>query len=945
MMQMFVSDDDVAQLEQELVPVSGPHHLQILVMLAWHLCQRDTRRALELADMADSRLASSALNLAQRQQLAARLLLVRAKAKWLFALLDDACKLTAQVLQAMQELGEVEGQIDAHWLDGLIANDRGDPAHAAKAWRAGLALAEGLDDRFRSRVLLIALASGLAYSDIQAAVDQYGSALDLNLRDLHPFNRAGFLDFFGVIAVRRSEFANSIQFWIEATQIALVFGHVRRGIVLLTNVGDSFNNLNDHQSALEWMQRALGKARDTGWPVTVGTCLMQMGETLRRLGRLDAAQEILNEALLVLAPVYASRTYAIALAYSADLALDRRDWSAAYRTFCQLNKRADALRQPEFQIMAMRGQALALMQLHCPDSAVVAAQAAHAIAIENQDPLMLISVLTTLAEIHARYSLPAPSQIQEANPQLHYLKQAEQVATTISGYIIPGDLLDALADAHAVAGDYASALQVARAAREARDKTHSQEATNRAIALQVRHQTERAESEREYHQQLAQTEAKRVAVLQHTSDVLAHLGAIGQEITAQLEVDGLFQALNQHVHRLLDVSSFTIFLLDADGEGLSAAFSVEQGQTVALMQVPLSSNIFNSARCARERREIMINIEPGQLDPTLIPGTLPTLSRLFAPLMIGERVLGVMTIQSLREHAYGERDLLIFRTLCAYGAIALDNANAYQQLQQAQSQLVAQEKLAALGSLVSGVAHELNSPIGNSILMTSALEGKATVMHDKIMQQRLRQSDLDEFLQDTQETASLILKNLTTAAELVSSFKQVAVDRTSAKRRVFNLHQTCQEIVTTFTSQLRLSGHSIDILIDDDIIMDGYPGPLGQVLGNLLNNALLHAFDGIANGKMTLAAKKIGQDHVLITFMDNGIGIAEKNLPCIFDPFFTTKSGQGDSGLGMNIVYNIVTSLLSGKITVESELGKGTTVVLDLPLTVALVAEAGAEAA
>ena len=940
-MRMFISNDDLALLEQELAGLVGTAHLQVLVELAWHLHQRNTLRALELADEAEARLGSSALQLVQREQLAARLLLVRAKAKWLYAKLDDACALVEKILPEMQRLRDLRGEVDAHWLRSLIANDQGEPTRAAEELRAGLAVARQAGDQVRIRVLLTALAIGIAYSNVYMATSRYGEELDPGLPDLHPVNVAGFHDFLGVAAGQRSEFASSVEHWMLSAQINLQVGQVRRTIVQYTNIGDSFNSLNDHHSALDWMQRALDMARDTGWPVTVGSCLMQMGETLRRLGRLQAAQDMLSEALLALAPVAASRSYAIALAYSGDLALDRHEWSAAYRTFCQLHKRADALNHPEFQIMAMRGQAHALLQLHCPESALVAAQAARSLAIAKHDPYMLIAVLKTLAEIHARSPLPAPHAMTERNAQLHYLQQAAQVANTISGYILPGSLLDALADAHATAGDFDAALQVARAARDARDKTHSQEATNRAVALQVRHQTERAEAEREYHRQLAQAEAKRVAVLQQTSEVLEHLGAIGQEITAHLEIDGLFAALNRHVHRLLDVASFRIYLLDTDGQGLTAAFSVEQGEAVPKHQVPLSSNIFNSARCVRERREIMINVEPGIDDPTLIPGTLSTLSRLFAPLMTGERVLGVMTIQSLRSHAYGEREQLIFRTLCAYGAIALDNANAYSQLQQAQSQLVAQEKLAALGSLVAGVANELNSPIGNSLLMTTALEGKVDDMNDKITRQCLRQSDLDDFLLDTRETATLILKSLTSAAELVSSFKQVAVDRTSAKRRLFNLLQTCHETITTLNSQIRHSGHTLEVLIPDDIVIDSYPGPLGQVLSNLVNNALLHAFDGREHGHMELHARRLDQEHVRITFRDDGVGIAGKNLARVFDPFFTTKAGQGDSGLGMNIVYNIVTSLLNGKIRVESELGNGTTVVLDLPLAVGQVQEVG----
>lgn len=942
---MFICNHEVLQLEQELALAVGVRRLQLLVELAWHLRQRQSRRALELVEQAQATLASSALTLIQRQVLAVRLMLVQAKVSSLFGKLDQAMQLIEQALLEGQGLGAddliADDLIaDAHSLGAGILNDQGRPDLAILAWQRALVVSERLNDPIRLGAVHAGMGIWLAYRDQKAALEQYGQLLSVQQQGLHPSCLAAYYDFWGVIATQRSEFVASIEFWTTCRQYAAEVGQLRRVIVVATNIGDSFNNLNDHHSALEWMQRGLDLARPTDWPTAIGGCLMQMGETLRRLGRLSASQDILNESLRTLAPLAASRTYAIALAYFSELALDRRDWAGAYRTFCQLQHRADALNHPEFQIMAIRGQAHALMELHCPDSALVAANSVYNLSLVKQDPYLHISVLKTLADIHARYpALAAPANMQALNPQLHYLLQAQHAANHISGYTITGDLLDALADAHAAAHDFDAAYRVARAAHEARDKTHSQETTNRALALQLHYQTERAQAEQAHHRQLAEAEAKRVASLQHITEVLVHLGSIGQEITAHLELEGLFQALNRHVHRLLDANSFTIYLCDPDGLTLSSALSVEYGKILPKHQIELRSNVYNSARCVRERREIIINIDPTREDPTLLPGTLVTLSRLFAPLLVGERILGVMTIQSIHAHAYGERELLVFRTLCAYGAIALDNANAYRQLQQAQTQLVAQEKLAALGALVAGVAHELNSPIGNSLLMTSVLQEKTDEVYAKITTQTLRQTDLDEFLNDTHDSASLILRNLTAAAGLVSSFKQVAVDRTSAKRRKFHLRLTCQEILMTLMSQIRLSGHTLEVDIDDVIHMDAYPGSLGQVLTNLINNALLHAFDGMEGGKMLLRAYLTSSERVCIEFSDNGVGIPEQNLERVFEPFFTTKTGQGDSGLGMSIIYNIVTSLLGGKITVLSKVGKGTTFVLDLPLTVESVQE------
>ncbi|UUZ49936.1 HAMP domain-containing histidine kinase [Massilia sp. B-10] len=261
---------------------------------------------------------------------------------------------------------------------------------------------------------------------------------------------------------------------------------------------------------------------------------------------------------------------------------------------------------------------------------------------------------------------------------------------------------------------------------------------------------------------------------------------------------------------------------------------------------------------------------------------------------------------------------MIFRTLCAYGAIALDNAEAYRQLQDAQAQLVSQEKLAALGSLMAGVAHELNTPIGNSLLIASTMQEKTAEIEVLMNGPGLRRSELSAFIADSQKAASLVMRGLTSAADLVNSFKQVAVDRTTEQRRFFNLQQVCHEIIATMMNRIRAANHSIELEVPDTVGMDSYPGPFGQVITNFINNALLHAFAPGTSGKMRLTAALTADGRVQIDFSDDGGGIPAEHLGRIFDPFFTTKLGQGGSGLGLSISYNIVTSLLGGQITVDS---------------------------
>lgn len=259
----------------------------------------------------------------------------------------------------------------------------------------------------------------------------------------------------------------------------------------------------------------------------------------------------------------------------------------------------------------------------------------------------------------------------------------------------------------------------------------------------------------------------------------------------------------------------------------------------------------------------------------------------------------------------------------------------YIRREELQAQLVAQEKLVSLGALVAGVAHELNTPIGNCLMMTSVLQEKTSEINQRLQLQRLQRNDLVAFLSDAEEASIVIMRGLGSAAHLVNSFKQVAVDRATAQQRPFNLSQIVAETIATMMSQIRSSGHEIKLVIPADISMNSYPGPLGQVIANMISNALIHAFEGRKRGEMLLSAKMLGNERVQIDFCDNGIGISEQNLKRVFDPFFTTKMGQGGTGLGLSISYNIVTSLLQGYFTVQSTVGGGTVFTMDMPLVVA----------
>lgn len=253
------------------------------------------------------------------------------------------------------------------------------------------------------------------------------------------------------------------------------------------------------------------------------------------------------------------------------------------------------------------------------------------------------------------------------------------------------------------------------------------------------------------------------------------------------------------------------------------------------------------------------------------------------------------------------------------------------RLEQAMSQLVQAEKMAALGSLVAGVAHELNTPLGNSLTVASALTEVTRNFTDRFNAGNLSKQALLDFIAQCCEAAQLIERNSQRAAALIGNFKQVAVDQTSMRRRKFDLRQALDEVLSTLQPNLRHTRHRLAVEVEPGIELEGYPGPIEQIIANLLTNSLLHGLDGIDEGIIRISAEPRGQDHVALTFSDNGIGMSEATVRRAFDPFYTTKLGKGGSGLGLYIVYNLATVVLGGTIKLASSPGQGARFELLLP--------------
>lgn len=431
---------------------------------------------------------------------------------------------------------------------------------------------------------------------------------------------------------------------------------------------------------------------------------------------------------------------------------------------------------------------------------------------------------------------------------------------------------------------------------------------------------------------------------------------IAEDVTEKRSIERAIKESERQLAQIVDGSSIPTFVIDAGhrithwNRACAKLTGLDSGH---ILGKPEAWRAFYAAKrptmadfvVSHESDATIAQYYGSYVHSTLIPGAFeaeeffPQMGEngrwLFftaAPLYDSEgKVSGAIeTLQDITSRKFAEKSLED-RTNALQKAYS-DLGQILKNLQDTQDELIRSEKLAAIGSMVAGVAHELNTPIGNSVMVASHVL-KASAAINEAMKTGLKRSVLEEFLTDISSASDILVRNLNKAAELVSSFKQVAVDQTSSLRRRFKLNEIVSEIATVLAPGIRKTAYTIELQIPSEITFDSFPGPLGQVLTNLINNAILHGFSGREHGKICIQAGLTGTgNEVVLTVRDDGHGIPADILPRIFDPFFTTRLGSGGTGLGLNITHNIVTGILGGRIIVSSNPGEGTIFSISLPL-------------
>jgi signal transduction histidine kinase len=427
---------------------------------------------------------------------------------------------------------------------------------------------------------------------------------------------------------------------------------------------------------------------------------------------------------------------------------------------------------------------------------------------------------------------------------------------------------------------------------------------------------------------------------------LRQLGDIGREITANLDAGNVFQLLYLYLGSLLDTQFLAIYRMNPATQTLDMMFGREYGVEVSGRSVSINSTTSNAAQVARERREMQLDLTPDSIDPNHVPGTGKMQTALFAPLIVDDRVLGVMSIQSDKQFAYGERERLIFRTLSAYGAIALANAAAIAALHQAQGQLVLQEKMAGLGTLTAGVAHEINNPT-NFIHVAAQIQQMDIAEFEQFVAGLIEADEAPQILQGFNERFSKLSVNVATMLNGTERIKGIVKDLRSFTRvdKSEKKKVRLSECLISTVNLVRTSWvEKVEFITEfaDDPEFECWPALLNQVFMNLLVNGCQAIDEKFSHDLPPNQAQERGKlwvrlhfsptrDALIIDFEDNGVGIDPTIRARIMEPFFTTKEVGSGTGLGLSITFGIVENH-GGSLELTSTLGEGSCFTITLPL-------------
>ena len=452
---------------------------------------------------------------------------------------------------------------------------------------------------------------------------------------------------------------------------------------------------------------------------------------------------------------------------------------------------------------------------------------------------------------------------------------------------------------------------------------------------------------------------KRDKKIQHALFKIASISNIDQDLTP------FFEEVHHIINKIMYAKNFFIALYDEEEQVITLSYFVDEKESNDLKdkKIPLGEGL--SSYVIRTRKAHLLDKEKictlmtqGQIKEVL--GAHDFTSWMAAPLISTNILHGIMVIQSYdHKIIYTQEDLKLLDFFAKHVANAIESAiNTTQRkesqlklatqhrlleqknrdlnqlilkLKSTQKELIQKEKMAALGGLVAGVAHEINTPLGICVTGISHLQEEYKLLKHAIENNELTESKLMSFFDDMSEVLIILETNIQRGAELINSFKQVAVDQSSNELRTINLSQYIHSVILSLKPRLKRSKATIKVDCNENISLDVNAGAISQIISNLIINSIKHGFNETNEGKILIEAYEKNKN-IIIRYRDDGAGMDEHALTQLFEPFYTTKRGEGGSGLGTHLVYNLVTSSLKGKLDVQSKLGKGLAYLIKFPI-------------
>jgi signal transduction histidine kinase len=864
------------------------------VELAWHLRQRDTARALTLAD------ATAPLLDPQSHAARARLQLVRAEALLLAANTAD-CEAATQVAQVgFALIGDHAGASDSAAIRAEALRDAGRFADAREVMKDAHRWAIAAADVERVQCTQVVLSDWNLSDFATEAEDDWMTVLSDLRNSAEPRVLMCVHGFWGRLYARRGQLVEAISEYSAAYGYAIQIGQLRRAVVSCSNVAACCSNQGAHDVAMDWTEQGLLLARRAGWPSSIGVCLRLAGNSLYLQGHLSAARRALEEGLEIMQPLRVSREHFLLQFYLLYVLLDQGE---AQTVLDRVSALLDYTRQGGLQDLeanCLVVQAKAMLALGRVGEARNCANLALHLAEGQGTPLRQIDAVLVLAEVHAPVTEPGGPK----RSSLHYLTRALALGDSMKGYTPDVKTLEAAASEHAHLGNHLQALQLMQRAHAAHDAVVEHSVSMRTVSEAMRAGTLRRQAEATALRERIAVQMQRAQLLDEANSTLERLAEMGVAVTTHFGIEQIFENLYSHLQGLLNLQHLAIWLIDSTGRQLQLRYGLEQGQQLPSVVVSLESEVSNAARCVREARELLHETSLETMDRSLMPGTLRTLTALFGPLQVRQRIIGALSIQSEQAGVYGERERLVFRSVCAWAAIALDNSVVVEKLQSARQQLLRASEAERLARERAELATQLKSDVMTN--MSHDLRTPLASLHGYVetlllQSDRVSRDDQARYL----DAALAQSAKVNRMARELMELSQLEAGFLQPRLAAFSL----TDLLLDVTRKLHLTAHRHSKQLTLNLPSElpramADPAMIERVFTNLLDNAIQHTPPGTS----VLVEASAVEEHLEVTVLDTGPGIPVAARDELFKRPATVAQPHRPrgGGLGLLIVHQLL---------------------------------------